>query len=195
MSNSTIHTQLLFESLGGQLRHFIRSRVNDYAEAEDILQDVFLKIHTNIDSLNDESKLERWVYQIARNAIIDRYRSKKPGTGIDEIAETLAEAHEEETAEQKLLPCVREFVDQLPEPYREALKLVEYEGISQKEFAERVGISVSGAKSRVQRARAMVRELLLQCCHFEFDRYGTVIDYHPIDCAGCATSEERGEVA
>jgi RNA polymerase sigma-70 factor (ECF subfamily) len=78
------------------------------------------------------------------------------------------------------------MIDSLPSHYREALLLTEYEGLSQKDLADRLGISISGAKSRVQRARAMLRDLLMECCHFEFDRYGTVIDYHPIACCCCS---------
>jgi RNA polymerase sigma-70 factor (ECF subfamily) len=74
----------------------------------------------------------------------------------------------------------------LPEPYSQALILTEYEGLSQKEMAERLGISFSGAKSRVQRARRKLRDLLLQCCHFELDRRA-FLDYYPY-CRGCNPS-------
>jgi RNA polymerase sigma-70 factor (ECF subfamily) len=70
------------------------------------------------------------------------------------------------------------MVDRLPEPYREAIILTEYEGRTQKELAEYLGISLSGAKSRVQRAREKLKIMLLECCYFEFDRRGKVIDYH-----------------
>jgi RNA polymerase sigma-70 factor (ECF subfamily) len=80
------------------------------------------------------------------------------------------------------------MVDELPETYREALRLTEYEGLSQKELSERVGISFSGAKSRVQRARAKIKQQLLDCCHFELDHAGRIIDYQP-HCACCAADD------
>lgn len=181
--------EALYTSFSARLKQFILKRVHDEAAAEDILQDVFLKIHTGIDSLKDESKVESWIYQIARNAIIDFYRNKRTTLPNDQMPD-IPDEIEELTAAERLTPSVREFVEQLPEPYREALKLVEYEGISQKELAERIGISFSGAKSRVQRARAMLRDLLMQCCHFEFDQYGTIIDYHPIACSCCSETRK-----
>lgn len=77
----------------------------------------------------------------------------------------------------------------LPDPYRDAIVLTQFEGLSQKELADRFGISASGAKSRVQRGRAVLKALLLECCQFEFDRRGSVIDCTPrqkTKCAECA---------
>ncbi len=85
-----------------------------------------------------------------------------------------------------MLPCILPLVQQLPPPYRQALLLTEVEGMTQKDLAARLGLSFSGARSRVQRARDKLRELLLDCCHFEFDRRGTIIDYYP-NCERCAT--------
>jgi RNA polymerase sigma-70 factor (ECF subfamily) len=190
MADATQTIESLYKSLSGQLRQFITGRVSDPAQAEDILQDVFLKIHSKIDTLQDQEKLESWVFQITRNAIIDYYRGRKQTVEVDEALDLPEQAPSDQDAVMRLLPSVREFVEQLPEPYRQALRMVEYEGVSQKELAERLGISFSGAKSRVQRGRAMLRDLLMQCCHFEFDRYGTIIDYHPIRCA-CCPSDSR----
>ena len=80
------------------------------------------------------------------------------------------------------------MVESLPDDYRQALLLTEYEGLTQRELAERLGLSVSGAKSRVQRAREKLKEMLLDCCHFEFDRLGRVIDYQPK--YACFTNQE-----
>jgi RNA polymerase sigma-70 factor (ECF subfamily) len=79
---------------------------------------------------------------------------------------------------------LREMVDELPEPYREALLLTDYEGMGQAELARRAGISLSAAKSRVQRAREKLKALLLECCHFELDRLGGIIHYEE-RCASC----------
>lgn len=79
-----------------------------------------------------------------------------------------------------LAPSVRAFLACLPGKYRQALIMVEYQGLKQHEIAERLGISLSGAKSRVQRGREMIREALLDCCHFEFDRHGTYSSTSPV---------------
>ncbi len=180
----------IYNQFHQKLLHFIQSRVPDRDTAEDILHGVFLKIHRRIETLRDDEKLESWMFQITRNAIVDHYRSTKQTTNIS-TAFDVAENDDEISPAQRLEPCVREFVEQLQEPYREALRLVEFEGMSQKELADRLGISFSGAKSRVQRARAMLRDMLMRCCHFEFDRFGTILDYHPISCCCCDEHSEK----
>jgi len=92
---------------------------------------------------------------------------------------------DETSAEQEIASGLREMVESLPEKYRQALLLVEFEGLSQIKLAKKLGISVSGAKSRVQRGRRMIKDALMRCCHFEFDKYGTIIDSHPITCCCC----------
>jgi RNA polymerase sigma-70 factor, ECF subfamily len=80
----------------------------------------------------------------------------------------------------------RRMIYSLPEPYREALVLTEFDGLSQQQLAERLGISLSGAKSRVQRGRQQLKEMLHECCTFEFDRRGKVIDCTPRTKTKCA---------
>jgi RNA polymerase sigma-70 factor (ECF subfamily) len=104
-----------------------------------------------------------------------------------EALETLVALEEDADRDvaQELIPNVRVFIGRLPEVYRQAILLTEYEGLTQRELAERLGISLSGAKSRVQRAREKLKRMLLDCCHFEFDRLGRIIDYQP-RCQCCA---------
>ena len=167
-----------------QLGQFIRSRVADRAAADDILQDVFLKVQKKLGQLDDPSKLQSWLYLIARNAVIDYYRAKKPTT---EIPDSLP-AEENGNSDPELnglKTAFRRMVYSLPDPYRDAVVLTEFEGLSQKELAQRLGISLSGAKSRVQRGRAQLKQMLLDCCQFEFDRRGSVIDCNPRTKAAC----------
>ena len=168
------------------LYRFILSRVSDPDTAEDILQDVYLKVHTHAGDLRDSDRLVSWVYQIARNALVDHYRRARPQAELPEHL-ALPEA-DEPTAMADLAPSVRAFLACLPGKYRQALIMVEYQGLKQHEIAERLGISLSGAKSRVQRGREMIREALLDCCHFEFDRHGHVLQYQP-RCAACAADD------
>ena len=165
------------------LLQFIRRRVADQASAEDILQDVFLKVHTRIDTLKDADKLQGWLYQLTRNAIIDHYRRSRLTSSVSDDIPAFESGQEEDVAKQ-LVPSVKAMLADLPAAYREALLLTEYEGLTQKELAERLGLSLSGAKSRVQRARQQLKQMLLDCCHFEFDRRGAIIDYQP-RCSCC----------
>jgi RNA polymerase sigma-70 factor (ECF subfamily) len=151
--------------------------------ADDILQEVFIKIHMRMHTLQDSQRLEAWVYQIARNTIIDQYR--RPGTLIQLDEDLPAPLPVESDAADEISASLREMVETLPEPYREALLLTEFEGLSQGQLARRLGISLSGAKSRVQRARQKIKDDLLTCCHFEFDRYGRIVDFWE-QCCCCA---------
>lgn len=174
-------TESIWREFHAQLRNFIRRRVRDDALADDLLQLVFIRIHTRIESLRDETKLNAWVYQIARNVIADHYRAQSNATTLTEdIPEPAAEP---DNLADELAPGIRSFVDALSPTYRDAFLLTQVNGMSQVELAHHLGISVSGAKSRVQRARAQVRQMLLACCHFELDRLGGVINYYPrVDC-------------
>ena len=155
---------------------FVLKRVGDAAAAEDIVQEVWLKAYSRRTSLRHASKLRPWLYQITRNAIVDHYRAQKPSvTGPDEWPQSApAEA---QRAEKELARCLGPLLDQLPAIYRQALLLTEFEGVTQREVASRLGLSLSGAKSRVQRGRQMLREVLVTCCRVELDRRGGVVNY------------------
>ena len=153
-----------------------------------MVHDVFLKIHDRIESLKEPEKLPAWIYQIARNSIVDSCPQKKT---IGRLRFDLSELEQKEAFEmpQDLNRVVQSMVEKLPSPDKEVLMLADFQGIKQAEIAQRLGISLSGAKSRVQRARKKLKELLLECCHFEFDRYGTVFDYHPKNCTKCCETD------
>ncbi len=177
---------MTFESIylefDAKLRNFIIGRVSDPDKVDDILQNVYLKIHSNIDSVKDSDRLESWIYQVTRNTIVDYYRRVRPE---DELPESLPMFQEEEPdAVADLAPSVYEMLNAIPEKYRQALTLTEIQGLTQAEMADQLGLTVSGAKSRVQRAREKLKEAFLECCHFEFDRLGKVIHYEP-KCSHC----------
>jgi len=168
-----------------RLRYFIRGRVADDSSAEDILQNVFVKVQQRLGTLRGVEKIEAWVHQIARNAIVDHFRSLRPVEELsDDLPQPLDDAAEE-AEKAALLASFRRMITELPEPYREAIQLTEMEGLTQQELAARLGISLSGAKSRVQRGRAMLKDMLLECCRFEFDRRGGIVECERREKAGC----------
>ncbi len=165
---------------------FILQRVRDDAAAEDIVQEVLVKAYTRQGTLKEPSKLRPWLYQITRNAIIDYFRSQRPSVAVpvELIRKDTREA--DNRIQRELARCLVPLLDELPKPYRQALRLAEFEGITQREVASRLGLSLSGAKSRVQRGRKMLREVLLKCCRVELDRRGGVVDYEAREeCDGC----------
>ncbi len=164
-----------------RLKAFIRSRVEDDAAAEDLLQETFMRVHRHLCCQPDWDKPAGWFYQIARNLIIDHYRRRRE---LVELSDTVPADPDlpEDDSEAELALSLKDMIDELPEPYRQALLLTDIQGLSQKQLAEQQALSLSGAKSRVQRARDKLRDLLLQCCHFEFDRRGGIIDYYEHCC-------------
>jgi RNA polymerase sigma-70 factor (ECF subfamily) len=183
----SLTTEHIWEAFHAPLYGFIRRRVSDEMAADDLLQEVFLKIHQHGEALQDVKKLESWIYQITRNTIIDFYRSARPMSSLDtpEVLDLPEELPDDDIVSE-LLPCVRAMVNNLPEQDRQAIVLTEYQGFTQKEFGERAGLSFSGAKSRVQRAREKLKQQLLACCHFELDRRGHVINYQS-RCQCCSS--------
>ncbi|MBM3855714.1 MAG: RNA polymerase sigma factor SigZ [Verrucomicrobia bacterium] len=173
----------IWNEFAAKLGRFIATRVADPATAEDILQDVFLKIQTRLDQLQDPTKLQGWLYLMARNAIIDHYRAVKETTPVPESLP--ADPPERDAEIEELKAAFRGMIHSLPEPYREALLLTEFEGMTQKEMAARLGLSLSGAKSRVQRGREQLKAMLLERCEFEFDRLGRIIDCTPRRKGAC----------
>src|SRR5438552_8182660 len=180
-------TEKVWEEFHPKLKQFVLRRIPDEQSSEDVLQDVFLKIHTHIDTLRNEEKLQSWIYQIARNAIADYYREHRATLALSEMPVPTEEAGDDDVIKE-LIPSIKVMVDSLPADYREALYLTEYQGLTQRELAERLGLSFSGAKSRVQRAREKLKKMLLACCHFELDRRGKVIDYQP-RCNCCSNGD------
>jgi RNA polymerase sigma-70 factor (ECF subfamily) len=166
----------IWKEYGNNLRHFIEKRVSDKSALDDILQDVFIKIHSGIDKLEDSSRIQSWLYQIARNTIIDYYRTRRI---TEELPEEIGYEANDNDVMGELSECLGPMIQALPETYKEAVELFELEGIDQEQIADRLGLSLSGAKSRVQRGRRKLKEMLLDCCHFEFDRRGSVIDFVP----------------
>jgi len=166
----------IWKGFAGELRGFIRSRVGDHAAAEDILQDVFVKIHRKLSTLRAGEHLEAWVWRITRNAVTDHFRRARPD---EPLPAELTAATGEHTAAPDLSPCVRRFIGELPPAFREALVLTEWQGLTQEQMAQRLGLSLSGAKSRVQRARRQLKEMLLDCCRLELDRRGNVVEMQP----------------
>lgn len=173
----------LWQRLDAPLRAFVFRRVSPPESAEDILQDIYLKIHTKLPGLCNPARADAWVFQIARNTVTDYYRSR----------ERLVELHEELPAEQEeeggreleadLRRMVRAMIGELPPIYRQALAATDLRGMRQAEAARKLGLSLPGLKSRVQRGRRLLKKMLFDCCRFHFDRRGQVIDYQPrCDC-------------
>ena len=176
-------TEELWQLVHDGLRAFIAKRVNDQGHVDDILQDVFVRVHRQMDTVNDPRRIVSWIYQVTRNAIIDHYR--KPGSRreipsglsaelevINKVSETSTTTHYSDAAEPhvELAGCLRPMIERLSPDYRDAITLVEIDGLTQQAAAKQMGMSLSGMKSRVQRGRARLKQMLDDCCVIQLDR-------------------------
>ena len=187
--------EVIWRELRDGLLGFIERRVRSREIAEDILQEVMLRIHRQADGIERAEAVGAWVHAIARNAITDHYRSaqtrRELATGREIDPEPVGEPEPEAPdARGELAACVAPLLARLAPSYHEALTLTELEGLTQVEAAQRLGISVSGAKARVQRGRAQLKELLLDCCHVELDRRGGINEFHSRrgSCGNCGAA-------
>lgn len=171
-----------WRQLEAELRPFIARRLWSAADVDDVLQDVFVRLHGGLSELRDDERFGPWVYRVARSAIVDHQRRSSkhhvPPEGFEPKDEAGVD-DDDEAVEQALASYVAHFVAMLPSPYREALTLTEFEGLTQKEAAKMLGLSLSGMKSRVQRGRVQLRKAFEGCCHIECDVRGRVISCQP----------------
>jgi RNA polymerase sigma-70 factor (ECF subfamily) len=175
-----------WHELEQHLRPYLARRVASAADVDDLLQDVFVRLHRGLASLDEDERFGGWVYRIARNAVIDRARKNarqptrewredlEPDVVLDAAVDDL---------QSDLGECVALFVSRLPSPYREAVTLTELEGLTQKQAADMLGISLSGLKSRVRRGRNKIRHMFDECCQISVDGRGRVVACEPRDLA------------
>lgn len=204
----TQDAQKIWQQVHDGLRAFVSKRVANEAEVEDILQEVFLRMHRKLGSLKDPRRVVSWLFQIARHAIIDYYR--KPArqreipaglsadldtdhpVSVSPVTDESADAGQLRT---ELAGCLRPMIDRLSADYRQAVTLVELDGLTQQAAAKRLGLSVSGMKSRVQRGRRQLKDMLEACCEIQLDGRHSVTDYAlrdpQSDPCGCSPSRKK----
>lgn len=167
--------------IDARLRPFVARRLAP-ADVDDVLQDIFVRMHRGLGALRDDERFVSWLFQIARSAVAEHFRAaqRHPVAGEDGVEpEAPPPDGDDRAAADALAGCISVFVARLPSPYREAVTLVELEGLTAREAADMVGISVSGMKSRVQRGRAQLRRLFDECCAIAVDARGKPTDFTP----------------
>lgn len=178
-------THDIWQQFHENLRKFIAKRVRAH-DIDDVLQDVFVKIHCSLTRGDVVREPTAWVHSVARSVIVDYYR--KNGRDKLELDPAATEAeredadssdHEDSVAREELSACLHPFIDALKPDQREAITWTAIEGMTQVDAARRAGVSVSGMKSRVQRGRSALADALLECCKIEFDARNKPIGYVP----------------
>ena len=168
-----------------KILRYLKQLVGEF-EAEEVTQTVFEKISRNLSSFKGESKLSTWIYRIATNTALDKLKSssfKHSHAGplaplpihLPEIEEPASKGSNSQPSPEKIVirdemsECIREFVDRLPPDYRTVIVLNQLEGLTNKEIAEILDISLDAAKIRLHRARVRLKESLEHGCDFYVD--------------------------
>lgn len=204
-TDRTTDLATIWAEVGTSIERFVRRRISDPHQAEDVVAEVMMRIHQHIGTVNDRERVTAWVFRIARNAITDHYRRTSRRhevltADIDASTDASADAwlDDQQATLSELAACIRPLVDALPDDFRRALELTDLAGHTQAEAAEIEGISLSGMKSRVQRGRRQFAALVAQCCDITTDSRGELVDFTPreegCNCASDAHGTNCGGV-
>jgi len=159
------------------LKSFLHSKVNNPADVDDLQQEIPIKTYQNLSSIKDADSVKSWLFQLANRTIIDFYRKRARQQRDGELqAEELWFAEQDTSLEQAMAECIKPFVNVLPAEQSQLLEAVDLNGESQKVMAEKVGISYSTLKSRLQKGRVELKKLFEECCTFQFDKHGNLVD-------------------
>ena len=191
MTNKKLSTENIWELLSTNLRSFLLQRVSDPKVADDLLQETFLRSHKKLNDIDDEQRMTAWVFQIAKNLVIDHYRSRvrDPAAAVPDDMEDPTD--KDDNVNELVMSWFPKMIAQLPETYREAVELYELKEMPQQQIAEQLNISLSGAKSRVQRGREKLKSLLFECCSFDRDSHGNVLEHTKNNSEDCGICDEE----
>ena len=159
-----------------ELRGWLRRSLANPQEADDLLQDLFLKALRQGDRFCEIRNARAWLFEVARNRLADHLRVARHTVALpDDLAALVVEADTVDT----LTACLPRVLSELSAEDREAITLCDLQGMAQADFAAAKGLSLSGAKSRVQRARQRLRSQMSQACQVQLDAAGHVVDFVP----------------
>jgi RNA polymerase sigma-70 factor (ECF subfamily) len=180
---NTFSSAFLWDSYSKDLKRYVFSQIKDEDTTNDVLQEIFIKIHLNIDSLQKKESVKSWIFTIAHNTLMGFLNKKSFPFAIDDLADEFSNEEEIHSAKSCLLPLIKN----LPEKYREPLLLSEIKGKKQAEVAQLLGITLSGAKSRIQRGRKLLQQGFMDCCHYKLNEDGFLVGEHQdkSDCKMC----------
>ncbi len=173
-----LNTESIWKEYGPGIQRYILKYIGDLSLSEDLSQDIFIKVHKNIENIKNPDRISSWMYRIAHNTIMDYLRSAISKQSLDTLS-LQQESEDKSDTTKNLAVGLPLFLRQLPEKYRQPLIMSDLQGMSQKEIAKSMGLSYSGARSRIQRGRRLLYKAYLECCDFELDSRNNPVSYTP----------------
>ena len=176
-ANPSLSLEQVWAEYQQALKSFLHSKVSNPDDVEDLQQEILLKTYQNLSTISDVSSVKAWLFQLANRTIIDFYRKRaRQQRDVELQADDLWFEEPEASLEQEMAECIKPFVNALPTEQSQLLEAVELNGESQKQIAEKVGVSYSTLKSRVQKGRVELKKLFEECCTLQLDKYGNLVD-------------------
>lgn len=178
-----MNTKEVWTTYSEDLQRFILSKVKDTSTTNDILQDTFIKIHTKLHTLKDITKLKSWCFTIARNSILDYWKTTNQTFEIANFEDETIIPENVHTEKD----CLRGILKNLPKKYRDPLFLSDIKGLKQQEVALQLNQSLPTTKSQIQRARKLIAQGFMDCCGFVLNKEGNLVGeiQEKEDCKVC----------
>ncbi|MEZ4856369.1 MAG: sigma-70 family RNA polymerase sigma factor [Gelidibacter sp.] len=164
-------TKDIWNLYADDVKHFILSKVHDAVVADDLLQDTFIKVHTKLETLNDNTKLKPWLFTIARHGVMDYFRAQHSSTELSDEEVFF----EPKATEHQVKDCLYGIIKSLPKKYRDPLFLSDIKGMKQTEVAEQLHLPLPTVKSQVQRGRKLISQGFMDCCDFKLNDQGYLV--------------------
>lgn len=184
-------TDQIWQAYGKEILHYFQRKTQNTQTAQDLRQDVFIRVHQHISKLEDTAKVQQWLSVISRNVLHDHWKREQRLRRTEE--QVAAEPLEDDRAFQSMAQtCVENMIGTLPHTYAQPLQWSDIEGFPQQQIADGLGLSLSGAKSRVQRGRQMLKDAIMACCRVELNHRSEFVDAecNSRECEVCNTHRE-----
>ena len=167
----------LHREFGTQLFALICKKVRHQDYCHDILQELYIRIMEKSDRIEQAKNVRSYLLRMADNAVTDYYRKNenKPNNEFSDEILLVDKTGTHDSSLQLADCCLRPMIESLEPIYRDVLIMTELEGMSHKAYAEKAGTSLTNAKTRAQRARQKLKQVILNCCNYEFDKYGDIV--------------------
>ncbi len=173
-------TKIIWNTYSEDIKRFILSKTKDASIVDDLLQEVFIKVHTKVSHVQDVKKIRSWLFTVANNTIMDYFRTMNKNqvyVGIDIAENNLADVNDQtaDFYEHSEQDCLYEIIKNLDKKYRTPLLMADIQGYKQQQIAKVLKLPLPTVKSQIQRARKLIAQGFMDCCGYELNDKGLLV--------------------